>query len=68
MCGEKCPIYNAIQNNKFEVNKTVNKLNKICSVSLYDSSLLLCRFLTFFKILTTPTINAGLGENCAVFK
>jgi hypothetical protein len=40
----------------------------MCSLSLWDSFLLLCRFLTFFKILRMFTIDAGFGENCAVFK
>jgi hypothetical protein len=69
MRGERCPTYNAIQNNKFVVNKIVIKQNNLCSLSLWGSFLLLCRFRTFVKILrtvVTSTIDAGFGERCAV--
>jgi len=45
-------------------------LKNLYSVSLRESFLLLCRFHTFFNIPRTvvaSTIDAGLGENCAVF-
>jgi hypothetical protein len=61
-------LYNAIQNNKYISSKIL--INILYSLLLCGSFLLVCRFLTFLKIVrvdAAAAVDASLGENCAIF-
>jgi hypothetical protein len=68
MHGERRPTCNAVPNNQYTANKIV--INNLYALSLYDYFLLVCRFLTFFRILRSDvasTIDAGFEANRTLF-